>query len=139
VLSKGQLPDSARRSDRSAFFHAEALPECPLASRRKGDYAGILYALRPTELITSFQQRRAGGTGKMMAAHAPIETGAQQTPALRTQGFDVDSDLAEELLTGPGKGQPASVVSHVTTLLETIEGEYAELASKMVVANASLS
>ena len=75
----------------------------------------------------------------MMAAHTPSEARARQTPALRTQGFDIDSDLAEELLTGPGKGQPASVASHVTTLFETIEGEYAQLAGKMVIANAGLS
>lgn len=75
----------------------------------------------------------------MMTAHAPIEAGAGQTTALFRQSFDVDSDLAEELLASPGKSQSASVPSHVATLRETVEGEYAQLAGKMVVANASLS
>ena len=75
----------------------------------------------------------------MMAPHTPIEARARQTAALHAQGFDIDSDLIEELLTGPGKSQSAGVASDEATLLETIEGEYAQLAGKMVIANASLS
>ena len=74
-----------------------------------------------------------------MTALAPIEAGARQPAALRSQGFKIDSDVAEKPLAGVCKSQPIGVASHTVTVLEAVEREYAQFPGKMVIANTRLS
>ena len=75
----------------------------------------------------------------MMTALAPIEAGTRQPAALRSQRIKIDSDFGEKLLAGARKSQSVGVASHIATVLEAVEREYAQLPGKMVIANARLS
>ena len=55
--------------------------------------AAVPVARGPAEIVEALEQRRAQAARQMMAAHAPVEAGFAQRPALVRQRVEIDAEV----------------------------------------------
>ncbi len=97
--------------------HAKPLPEHPLTGGGEGHHPRALCAPRPTEIQAAAQYRRAGGTGEMVAAHAPIQARPAQRAPLPRERAGVDPKLHEEAVAARRQRETFAAAVQKTSLL----------------------
>ena len=110
----------------------------PDGERIKKDHTGFFRAPGPSFFIKPLQQGGTEGSGQMIMAGAPVETGLAQRPPSGGKRFDINAEAGKNPQTIIAKAQCVRITGQQAVFAGAVEHPHAKIASQVIVTDARL-